>query len=41
MKMMDGVVRRLPVKYENGSIDRIEIDGVFYLEAQESKEGQP
>jgi hypothetical protein len=34
MKKMDGVVRRLPVKYANGSIDLIEIDGIFYLEAQ-------
>ena len=34
MKTTDGVVRRLPVKYENGSIDLIEIDGIFYLEAQ-------
>ena len=34
--MMDGAVRRLPVKYEDGSIDLIEIDGIFYLEAQES-----
>jgi ABC-2 type transport system ATP-binding protein len=34
MKTMDGVLRRLPVKYENGSIDLIEIDGIFYLEAQ-------
>ena len=34
MKTMDGVVRRLPVKYANGSIDLIEIDGIFYLEAQ-------
>ena len=33
---MDGAVRRLPVKYEDGSIDLIEIDGIFYLEAQES-----
>ena len=30
---MDGVVRRLPVKCANGSIDLIEIDGIFYLEA--------
>lgn len=37
MKMMDGVVRRLPVKYEGGSIDLIEIDGIFYLEAQGEK----
>ncbi len=34
MSTMDGVVRRLPVKYEDGSIDLIEIDGIFYLEAQ-------
>jgi DNA-binding LytR/AlgR family response regulator len=34
MKTMDGVVRRLPVKYANGLIDLIEIDGIFYLEAQ-------
>ena len=34
MKMMDGVIRKLPVKYANGSIDLIEIDGIFYLEAQ-------
>ena len=31
---MDGIIRRLPVKYANGSIDLIEIDGIFYLEAQ-------
>ena len=37
MKTMDGVVRRLPVKYENGSVDLIEIDGIFYLEAQGEK----
>jgi DNA-binding LytR/AlgR family response regulator len=37
MKTMDGVVRKLPVKYENGSIDLIEIDGIFYLEAQGEK----
>jgi hypothetical protein len=34
MKMMDGVIRKLPVKYANGSIDLIEIDGIFYLEAR-------
>lgn len=34
MKTMDGVVRRLPVKGADGSIDLIEIDGIFYLEAQ-------
>ena len=32
--MVDGAVRRLPVKYEDGTIDLIEIDGIFYLEAQ-------
>jgi len=37
MKTMDGVVRKLPVKYEDGSIDLIEIDGIFYLEAQGEK----
>ena len=37
MKAMDGVVRRLPVKYENGSIDLIDIDGIFYLEAKGEK----
>jgi two-component system LytT family response regulator/two-component system response regulator LytT len=34
MKTMDGVVRRLPVKRADGSIDLIEIDGIFYLEAR-------
>ena len=31
---MDGVVRRLPAKYADGSIDLIEINGIFYLEAR-------
>jgi len=31
---MNGIVRRLPVKGADGSIDLIEIDGIFYLEAQ-------
>jgi hypothetical protein len=35
--VVDGAVRRLPVKYENGSIDLIEIDGIFYIEAQGEK----
>ena len=35
--MTDGVVRRLSVKYEDGSIDLIEIDGIFYLEAKGEK----
>ena len=32
--MTDGVVKRLPVKGKDGSIDLIEIDGIFYLEAK-------
>jgi DNA-binding LytR/AlgR family response regulator len=31
--MTDGIVRRLPVKGKDGSIDLIEIEGIFYLEA--------
>jgi DNA-binding LytR/AlgR family response regulator len=31
---MNGTLRRLPVKGADGSIELIEIDGVFYLEAQ-------
>ena len=40
MKTMDGVVRRLPVKYDDGSIDLIEIDGIFYLGAKHSPNSQ-
>jgi DNA-binding LytR/AlgR family response regulator len=32
--MTDGIVRRLPVKGADGSIELIEIDGIFYLEAR-------
>jgi DNA-binding LytR/AlgR family response regulator len=32
--MTDGDVRRLPVKGKDGSIDLIEIEGIFYLEAR-------
>ena len=32
--MADGVVRRLPVKGKKGSIELIEIEGIFYLEAK-------
>ena len=32
--MTDGVVRRLPVKGKDGSIDLIETEGIFYLEAK-------
>jgi len=32
--MVDGVVRRLPVKGKKGSIELIEIEGIFYLEAK-------
>jgi hypothetical protein len=31
---MNGIVRRLPGKGADGSIDLIEIDGIFYLEAR-------
>ena len=31
---MNGTVRRLPVKGADGSVELIEIDGVFYLEAR-------
>jgi DNA-binding LytR/AlgR family response regulator len=31
---MNGKIQKLPVKYEDSSIDLIEIDGIFYLEAQ-------
>ena len=34
MKTMNGIMRRLPIKGADGSIDLIEIDGIFYLEAQ-------
>ena len=34
MKSTDGILRRLPVKGADGSIDLIEIDAIFYLEAQ-------
>jgi two-component system LytT family response regulator len=32
--MMEGIIRKLPVKGADGSIDLIEIEGIFYLEAQ-------
>ncbi len=32
--MIDGIIRKLPVKGADGSIDLIEIDSIFYLEAQ-------
>ena len=31
---MDEIVRKLPVKGKSGAIDLIEINGIFYLEAQ-------
>jgi hypothetical protein len=37
MKMIDGIVRKLPVKYEDGSIDLIEIDGIFYADSNEAQ----
>jgi hypothetical protein len=39
--MTDGIVRRLPVKGKDGSIDLIEIEGIFYLEAKENMVGTP
>ena len=33
-KMMGGTIQKLPVKRANGSIDLIEIDGIFYMEAR-------
>ncbi len=32
--MTEGTMRRLPVKGADGSIDLIEIEGIFYLEAR-------
>jgi DNA-binding LytR/AlgR family response regulator len=32
--IMNGTVRRLPVRGADGSIDLIEMDGIFYLEAR-------
>lgn len=32
-----GTLRRLPVVYEDGRIDLIEMDRVYYLEAQREK----
>ena len=34
MKTIDGIIRRLPVQGKKGTIDLIEVDGIFYLEAQ-------
>ena len=33
--MIDGIIQKFPVKAADGSIDLIEIDGIYYLEAQE------
>ena len=35
MKTKAGALSKLPVKNADGSIDLIEIDGIFYLEAKE------
>jgi hypothetical protein len=35
MKGLQAIVRRLPVKSAEGSIDLIEVDAIFYLEAKE------
>ena len=34
MKTINGIMRRLPVKRKDGSIDLIEVEAIFYLEAQ-------
>jgi DNA-binding LytR/AlgR family response regulator len=34
MKTMNEIMRRLPIKGSDGTIDLIEIDAIFYLEAQ-------
>jgi hypothetical protein len=33
MRTMEAIMHRLPVKGEDGSIDLIEVNGIFYLEA--------
>ena len=38
---MDAILRRLPVKCSDGSIELIEIDGIFYLEAQGGRYAYP
>ena len=35
MKTVDGTMLRLPVKRADGSIDLIEMNAIFYLEAKE------
>ena len=35
MKTRAGTMSKLPVKSANGSIDLIEMDAIFYLEAKE------
>ena len=35
MKTMEAIMRRLPVKGVDGSIDLIEVEAIFYLEARE------
>jgi hypothetical protein len=35
MKTIEGTMLRLPVKRADGSIDLIEVDAIFYLEAKE------
>ena len=32
--MPEGVIRRLPVEYEDGTVDLIEINKIYYLESQ-------
>jgi hypothetical protein len=35
MKTISGTMSKLPVKIANGSIDLIDMDAIFYLEAKE------
>ena len=35
IKTMEGTMRRLPVKRADGSIDLIELEAIFYLEARQ------
>ena len=39
-KATDGILRRLPLKGAVASIDLIDIDGIFYLEAQGTTPGK-
>jgi hypothetical protein len=40
MRIMDRVILRPKVKYANGSIDLVEVDGILYLQAEHSVNSQ-